>query len=138
MTNKQIILVQESWQIVKPIADIAAQNFYDKLFQRAPGIRHLFKGDIKQQAQKLAAMLGFVVRELHRIEDIVDDVKNLGARHKHYGAKPAHYDLVGVCLLETLSEGLGEKWNQELEMAWSTAYNILKDAMIGAMEAEPA
>lgn len=136
MTNKQIELVQQSWLVVKPIADIAALNFYEKLFQKAPGIRHLFKGDVKQQAQKLAAMLTFVVRELHRVDDIVDDVKNLGLRHQNYGAKPEHYDLVGVCLIETLAEGLGEKWNQEVEMAWIAAYTILKDAMIGAQVVE--
>ena len=132
MTEQQIKLVQDSWQMVKPVAKEATVIFYDKLFNAAPGIRHLFKKDISEQASKLAMVLGFVVGKLHRIEDIIDDVKKLGASHNQYGAKPEHYEVVGNCLIATLKEGLGRNWNNELETAWVTAYTLLKNAMIEA------
>jgi hemoglobin-like flavoprotein len=134
MTQQQVYLVQQSWEWVKPIAKEAGLLFYEKLFVKAPGIRHLFKADITEQANKLVVMLGYVVVKLHRIEDIVSDVQQLGARHNQYGAKPEHYDVVGQCLIETLRDGLGSKWNNELEQAWLTAFTILKTVMIEAQQ----
>jgi hemoglobin-like flavoprotein len=135
MTQEQIRLVQQSWELVKPIAKDAAHLFYDKLFTAAPNIRHLFKEDISEQAGKLAMMLNFVVSKLHRIDDIAEDVKKLGASHNRYGARPEHYDVVGSCLIATLKQGLGIHWNAELEKAWVAAFTILKNAMIEAQHA---
>lgn len=135
MTQEQIRLVQQSWELVKPIAKDAAIIFYDKLFIAAPGVRYLFKEDNSVQAAKLAMMLNFVVGKLHRIDDIIDEVQNLGARHNKYGAKPEHYEVVGSCLIATLKEGLGENWNDELQEAWVSAYTLLKNAMIAAQQA---
>jgi hemoglobin-like flavoprotein len=132
MTQQQIKLVQQSWELVKPIAKDAAHIFYDKLFTAAPGIRHLFKKDISEQAGKLALMLSFVVGKLHRIDDIAGDIQKLGASHNKYGAKPEHYDLVGSCLIATLKQGLGIHWNDELQNAWVAAFTLLKNVMIDA------
>lgn len=135
MTTQQIHLVQQSWEWVKPVARQAGLNFYEKLFASAPGVRHLFKADISEQANKLTTMLGFVVSKLGRLEDILADVQKLGERHNAYGAKPEHYDVVGQCLIETLEEGLGDRWTDELQEAWLNAFNTLKGAMISAQHA---
>jgi len=48
MTPKQITDVQESWELVKPIADEAARLFYSKLFELdetySEGVFELTKG----------------------------------------------------------------------------------------------
>jgi hemoglobin-like flavoprotein len=134
MTEKQIQLVQQSWECVKPVAKQAGLSFYDKLFTAAPGVRHLFKENSSEQAGKLVTMLGFVVAKLNKLEDILADVQKLGARHNQYGAKPEHYDVVGRCLIETLKEGLGDKWNDETEEAWLFAFTVVKTVMIKAQE----
>jgi hemoglobin-like flavoprotein len=138
MTQQQVYLVQQSWEWVKPISKEAGFLFYEKLFTKAPGIRHLFKADITEQANKLVVMLGYVVVKLHRMEDIVSDVQQLAVRHNQYGAKPEHYDVVGECLIETLHEGLGAKWSSELQEAWLTAFTILKNVMIEAQQNQSA
>jgi len=45
MTPKQIELVQSSFAKVVPIAPQAAEIFYARLFELAPGVRALFTGD---------------------------------------------------------------------------------------------
>ena len=134
MTQQQIKLVQQCWESIRPISKQAGFNFYEKLFAAAPGIRHLFKEDITEQSGKLAMMLNFVVGKLHRINDIKDDIRKLGVTHNQYGAKKEHYDLVGKCLLETLQEGLGNKWNDELKDSWIAVYEELTETMIKAQE----
>ena len=130
MTPKQIELVKESWGNVMPIADAAGQLFYNRLFQVAPGVRHLFKSDPKDQARKLMSMITMVVSKLDSLDTIIEDIKNLAKRHDKYGAKKEDYAVVGECLLWTLEQGLGDKWNKETADAWVAAYTILSGAMI--------
>jgi len=130
MTTQQIQLVKSSWSQVTPIAQQAGELFYKNLFEAAPGVRHLFKSDTKDQSKKLMAMISMVVSELDNLDKILDDVKQLAKRHDRYGAQPEHYAVVGETLIKTLKMGLGEKWNDETEQAWISAYTILSGAMI--------
>ena len=77
MTPEQISLVQSSFAKVAPIADEAATLFYARLFQIAPDVRPLFKGDLEDQGRKLMAALGTVVRSLDRLDDVLPAVKAL-------------------------------------------------------------
>ena len=49
LTAEQKPLVQDSFAKVSPIADTAVDIFYGKLFDYAPSLRELFRGDMKQQ-----------------------------------------------------------------------------------------
>ena len=132
MTTRQIELVQQSFEQVRPIAKEAGLLFYQHLFTAAPGIRLLFKEDITEQSAKLMRMLAYIVSMLKRLDDLLPDVDRLAAAHNGYGARPEHYAVVGECLIKTLQQGLGSAWNDELQDAWLTVYTTLKDAMIQA------
>ena len=132
MTQEQINLVQQSWKKIFPVAKQAGLIFYDKLFEAAPGIRHLFKPDITEQANKLVTILGYVVTKLNHLEELLPEVKKLGVRHNSYGTEPFHYEVVGQCLIATLKQGLNSEWTAEVQDAWITAYNTLKNVMIVA------
>lgn len=132
MTKDQIALMQKSWARVLPMKAQVGMIFYGKLFEAAPQVRHLFKDDVSAQAGKLVMILGYVVAKLNHMEELLPEVKKLGERHRHFGAEPAHYEVVGQCLIETLEEGLGNDWTPEVRDAWVTAYNTLKNVMIVA------
>ena len=138
MTPEQIELIKSSWSKVLPIADTAADPFYDRLFEIAPQARGLFPEDMAGQKKALLAMLGRVVASLNNLSDIVPQVQDLGVRHIGYGAAPAHYAIVGEALLWTLEKGLGDEWNEDLKNAWATAYGVLSSTMIDAAEAKVA
>lgn len=136
MTQQQVELVQQSWNRVLPAAKRCGQQFYKILFEKAPGVRHLFKSDIDEQANKLVTILGYVVSKLTKMEELLPEVQKLGARHNQYGAEPGHYEVVGQCLIETLKSELQQEWTAEVQDAWVTAYNTLKNVMIVAQEKE--
>lgn len=134
MTPEQQMLVQTSFAKVAPIADTAAQLFYDDLFQREPRLRALFKNDMAEQRQKLMSMLGMAVANLQHWDRIAAAVQALGARHATYGVVPADYDTVGTALIATLEKGLGHDFTPDVRDAWLACYTAVVGEMLGATE----
>jgi hemoglobin-like flavoprotein len=130
MTPEQIKAIQDSFAKVKPIAEQAAALFYGRLFETAPDVRPLFRGDMTEQGRKLMATLAVVVHGLDNLESILPAASALARRHVGYGVKAADYAPVGAALLWTLEQGLGEQWTPELAAAWTEAYTALSKFMI--------
>ncbi len=131
-TSEQVKLVQESWAMVEPIADTAAELFYGRLFETAPEVKPLFSGDMKAQGKKLMAMITVAVKGLTNLEAIVPAVQELGKRHVKYNVKDEHYAVVGASLLWTLEKGLGDAFTADTKEAWTTVYGVLSSTMIDA------
>ena len=137
MTPTQIELVQSSFAKVALISDQAAAIFYSRLFDMAPEVRSLFKGDMVEQGRKLMTMLGSVTRQLNQLDTLVPVAERLAERHVGYGAVPEHYAVVGAALIDTLDEGLGADFTPDVRTAWETAYGTLSGVMIAAAEKRP-
>ena len=132
MTDEQVRLVQESFAKVRPISEVAADLFYKKLFELDPSLRQMFKGDMKEQGKKLMSTLSFAVNGLTRLDTIVGAVEDLGRKHVGYGVKPEHYNTVGVALLWTLEQGLGDAFTPDVKFAWTEVYGLLAGVMQNA------
>jgi nitric oxide dioxygenase len=130
MTPEQVTLVQQTFGQVAPIADKAAEIFYDRLFEVAPAVKPLFQADMAEQRRKLMATLAAVVRGLSDLPSILPAASALAKRHVDYGARPEHYPVVGAALLWTLERGLGPQWTPEAAAAWTAAYSTLSGFMI--------
>lgn len=136
MNARQIELVQASFEQVRPIADLAAETFYQRLFEIAPHYQSLFKHDMKKQGPMLMSTLGLAVGSLNDLEKILPAVRSLGKRHAGYGVTAEHYQPVAEAFLWTLEYYLREDFTTELKEAWVAAYTTLAGAMIEAAEAE--
>jgi hemoglobin-like flavoprotein len=134
VTPHQIDLVQASWKQVVPVAETAAQMFYGRLFFLDPSLRTLFRGDLREQGQKVMAMISFTVNGLTRLDQLVPTVKALGRRHATYGVRAEHYYTVGAALLWTLEQGLGAAFTPAVREAWIAAYAVLANTMRDAAE----
>lgn len=132
MTPEQKVLVQASFEKVKPIANQAAILFYDDLFQRDSKLRFLFKNDMVEQRRKLMQMIETAVTNLDNWDAISKPVRDLGRRHVDYGVKPSDYDTVGAALIATLEKGLGDAFTPEVKQAWIACYTAITAEMLGA------
>jgi nitric oxide dioxygenase len=130
MTPSQVELVQQSFSKVAPIADQAAALFYGRLFEIAPEVKPLFRGDMKEQGKKLMGTLAVVVGGLTKLDTILPAASALAKKHVGYGVDASHYTPVGAALLWTLEKGLGPDWTPEVATAWTTAYTTLSGYMI--------
>ena len=134
MTNAEIKLVQDSFSKVFPIADKAAEIFYNRLFELDPNLKPLFKTELKDQGKKLMSMLATAVNGLNNLNEIVPTIQALGKRHKNYKVTKESYATVGTALIYTLSKGLGDDFTPEVKEAWTRVYGVLSSTMIEASE----
>jgi hemoglobin-like flavoprotein len=132
MTPSQVELVQASFAKVLPIAGTAASLFYGRLFDIAPDVKPMFKGDMTEQGRKLITTLGVVVNGLRDLDAVLPAARALAAKHVGYGVRAEHYQPVGAALIWTLEQGLGEAFTTETRDAWTAAYGALSGVMIEA------
>jgi hemoglobin-like flavoprotein len=143
-------LILNSWRLVVPIKDTAADLFYRRLFELRPTYQQLFKGDLAAQKRKLIAMLAFIVKSLDWPDtawrdDIAEEddlflvVLALGRRHTELYAVPdAAYTAVGEALLWTLDYGLGKEFTPPVRAAWAKIYGLVSTAMkMGRLSVQP-
>jgi len=135
ISGTDIALVQESFAKVAPIAEAAAELFYNRLFEIDSRLKDLFKGDMKEQGRKLMGMIELAVTGLDNLDKLVPAVQVLGLRHAGYGVQPAHCGMVAEALLWTLGQGLGDDFTPDVEAAWTNVYTVLAETMIVASEA---
>jgi nitric oxide dioxygenase len=135
MTPLQVTLVQTSFAKVAPIAGMAADLFYDRLFEIAPDVRRMFPNDLAEQKKKLMAMLGTAVAGLTKPDALLPAVRALGARHAGYGVTAEHFAPVGAALIWALEQGLGAAFTPDVKAAWIEVYGVLSRTMIDGMQA---
>jgi len=133
ITSEQVKIVQSTWTSVEEISDVAANLFYQKLFELDPTLRTLFPDEMAEQKKKLMQTLAVCVNGLSDIGEIVPAVRALGQRHAGYQVNDEHYETVGAALLWTLEQGLGDGvWNNDTSNAWLAVYTVLSDTMKSA------
>lgn len=138
MNQKDIELVQTSFAQVKPIADVAAAIFYDRLFTLDPAVKPMFRRDMKVQGAMLMQTLAAAVNGLTALDKLVPVLQGLARRHVNYGVRDDHYDTVGDALLSTLEQGLGAAFTPDVHAAWVRAYSLIATVMRTAAAEEAA
>lgn len=78
MTPEQIVLIRTSFAKVAPIAPQAAELFYGRLFEIAPEVKPMFKGDMREQGRKLMAMISTAVANLDNLGAVAPAVQAMG------------------------------------------------------------
>ncbi len=141
LNDAEKAIIRDSWRLVVPIADTAAELFYKRLFELQPEYRSLFPEDMSGQKRKLVVMLNFIVKSLDWPDSAWrDDVQDeddlflvmlaLGRRHSDlYRIPDASYDVVGAALLWALDYGLGKKFDAPCRAAWTRVYTLVSTAM---------
>jgi hemoglobin-like flavoprotein len=132
MNPHDIHLIRHSFNLVQPHAARTAQQFYENLFAADPGLRELFRTDIRHQGERLMTMLAAAIRVLDDPYTLHAALRLLGRRHVGYGVQSAHYATVGAALMKTLRDGLGDAFTAEVHDAWAAMYGIVSRTMMEA------
>lgn len=134
LSTPQVELIQSSFSAAVSAQSDLVSDFYRTLFLKAPSVRGMFKEDISDQSEKLAAILQLAVEKLGNLETLVGPLHALGAQHAQYGAEAAHYTAVAETLVECLAKAVGPNWTSEHDKAWNDALTFIAQTMLDGAE----
>jgi hemoglobin-like flavoprotein len=131
-------LISETWAKAEPSLPEMSQQFHGLLFTLAPDLRELFPVNIEVRRGKLLRALAHVVQLVHRPEDLVPFLSQLGRDYRKFQIESRHYEAMGTAMLATLRDHLGGAWTPQVERAWAEAYTIVARSMQEAAAADPS
>jgi nitric oxide dioxygenase len=133
VTPEQIELVETTIEAIG--LDELAADFYRRAFALDPSLADMFTAEPAVQEQRFAAELALIITSIRRCDDFEAETHALGARHRRYGVRAAHYRLMGEALMGALAGALDTRWNDAVEEAWRLAYNLTAETMMAGAEA---
>jgi len=104
-------------------------RFYERLFTAAPNLRRLFPEDLTVLQGHFEAALALVVRNLNEMESLKEPLRDLGAQHVHWGARPEDYVTAREALVSAIGS-LSPEWDATLEGHWRAAVTAIIVPMI--------
>jgi hemoglobin-like flavoprotein len=124
MTPETIGLIKTSHAQATAAPRQLADRFYERLFAAAPSLRRLFPDDLTLLEGHFEAALALVVRNLDEMSALRESLRDLGAQHVHWGARPEDYMTAREALIAAVS-GLVPSWDATLERHWRSAVTAI-------------
>ena len=129
MTPERIARLKHSFTQVSEAPRALAARFYQELFTAAPALRSLFPADMTALQGHFEAALALVVRNLADMSALQDSLRDLGAQHVLWGARPQDYFLVRDALVRAIKSA-ATTWSDELEADWRKAITAITVPML--------
>lgn len=133
-------LSAETIAIVKSTAPLLRQHgvaittrMYERLFVNAD-VKQMFDlaaQESGEQPRRLAAAILGYAENVDKLQNLAPVMARMVARHIECGVKPDHYPYVADALLPAIRDVVGESATDEVLSAWSEAYWVLADILIG-------
>ena len=136
LTEEVMTTVESTAPILQEHGLAITSHFYDNLFEKHPEVKPMFSSETGLQAERLAGAVLAYAKNIRNLDALGPAVQKMAAAHVSAGVQPAHYDVVGTQLLESIDVVLGGVDASILE-AWGAAYDQLASIMIST-EAELA
>nr|QAX32758.1 leghemoglobin [Ononis spinosa] len=141
-TDKQVALVDGSYESFKQNLSGYSILFYTIILEKAPAAKDLFSflkngvqdsPQLQAHAEKVFGLVRNAAVQLRATGQIVLGDASLGAIHVQKGVVDPHFVVVKEALLKTIKEASGDKWSDELSTAWELSYDGLSTAIKKAM-----
>ncbi|HEU5289869.1 MAG TPA: globin domain-containing protein [Cyclobacteriaceae bacterium] len=137
MKPDQVAILKKSFASLETVGPLAGHHFYERLFQKNPAFRLLFKNDMSLQIEKFLSTLKLIVYSFEPSADgeyrLADDLRvpllNLGKDHEQLGVTNDMYKPTAEALLASIEKFLGSGFTPEVRKAWADAYWELAEAM---------
>ena len=134
-----VALIAETFERAKKEnggATALGMRFYQRLFEKYPAVRPLFKTPPEEQHKKLLASVAAIVATVTQPEKMVPYLHAMGIRHIAYGTENGHYAAVQENLVAVLGEHLSQEgeWTAEMKENWEAALQVISEIMIEAAD----
>jgi hemoglobin-like flavoprotein len=129
MTPDAVNALKTSYAGVAATPRQLASRFYEEMFAVAPNLRRLFPDDLFSLQGHFEAALALVIRNLDEMSALNESLRDLGAQHVHWGARPEDYVTAREALIAAI-RSLSPAWTTTLEHEWRSAITAIVIPMI--------
>ncbi|MEM9459201.1 MAG: NO-inducible flavohemoprotein [Myxococcota bacterium] len=133
MRDTTIEIVKATIPVLVKTGQTITTRFYELLLEENPEIVPMFNRSHQGrglQAHALAQALLAFAKHIDTPHVLGKALDRIAHKHASMGVLPQHYEIVGQCLLRTMSEVLGDAAAVEIIDAWGEAYEYLASVLI--------
>lgn len=134
LADHELVMVRESFAVVAPRLEGLVEKTYERLFERRPEVRALFRRNRPDlQVVMLAETLTSILEHYEDTPWLHETLSRLGRGHLRYGVTEEMFEWLGDALLDSLEEALGDHLSPVAADAWARAYRSIAAIATGAM-----
>lgn len=137
LTTQDISIVKSTVPLLEAGGVAVTEHFYNRMFEHNPELKDIFNmSNQRNNAQRIALFEAILAYAKH-IEDpsvLMPVIERITQKHASFHILPAHYQIVGLHLIETMRELLPNEFTPEVEAAWGSAYQVLANLFIDLEE----
>lgn len=136
MNADEIAILNRTFVILIPFADLAPRLFQDRLLVLEPELRTLAVGSIPLQTEVLAKLLAHMIQALGHPDQGERVARYVGFRYSQVGLEPRHYPSIVESMIWAFRHLLGDSLGTDEELAWRNGFAVLARHMeAGAKQA---
>jgi len=129
-------IVKATVPLLETGGEALTTHFYESMLREHPEVRPFFNQANQRSGTQQRALANGVLmyaRHIDELEKLGDLVAVIVNKHVSLQILPAHYPIVGACLLRSIRAVLGPDVATDAVIdAWAAAYGQLADILIGA------
>lgn len=133
LTTQDIQIVKSTVPLLEEAGVVVTDHFYNRMFTHNPELKDIFNLSNQHTGNQKVALLEAVLlyaKNLDNLGVLKQAVERIANKHVSFHIKPEYYEIVGLHLIETMRELLGEVFTQEVEESWKAAYGVLAEIFI--------
>jgi nitric oxide dioxygenase len=137
LTTEHIAVVKSTIPLLDAGGPAITEYFYQRLFNHNPELKDIFNMSNQKTGRQKTALFEAILAYAKNIDNLAvlkHAVERIAQKHTSFHIKPAHYQIVGLHLIETLRELLPEQFTPQVESAWTAAYGVLANIFINREE----
>jgi len=134
LSDQHISIVKSTIPLLEDAGSALTNYFYKRMFKNNPEVKHIFNLTNQETGRQQFALFEAIANYAKHIEDLAhlsSAVERISQKHTSFNIQPAHYQIVGHHLIETLRELAPDAFTSDVEEAWTEAYIFLASIFIG-------
>lgn len=138
LTEKQIELINTSFEKVGANRPELIEMFYTRLFCLEPGLREEFEAKYRNQTLSIDSLLQMALLATQNPSAVASVLRDIGVKNAKLGQSSSHYPIINEILIDTLAAEAGDVWTPEVSIAWSTLLGFVSQTMVEGAESVEA
>lgn len=134
LSAQTIAIVKSTVPLLENAGVTITNHFYQRMFRLNPELKDIFNMTNQHSGRQQFALFSAIAAYAKNIDNLsvlTETVERVAHKHTSFFIQPAHYDIVGHHLIETLRELAPDAFTPEVEQAWTEAYGVLASIFTG-------